>query len=482
MKDILDLFVKYKSVSIVTAVSILLAVVVIVAVIILPSSENTPVDSTTENETEAVTETESEETTEEETLPPETLPPVTQPPVTQPPATEPPYVETAPPEPEYVYKPDESLNGVWIASVFNINFPSNKDLSPEELKKELDSIVATVKECGMDTIFFQVRPESDALYKSSIFPVSKYLSSNGKLTLDCLDYIIKAAHKENIKVHAWVNPMRVTSNKTDTLDTLPADHPARLHPEYTVPFSDGKIYYNLGIPAVRQLVCDGVREIVHNYDVDGIVFDDYFYPYPAYETDATGKKVLAKFDDEKEYDSYVASAGKKAKSLGDWRRSNVNSLVKSVYETVKSENADCLFGVSPFGIWKNGTGDKNGSLTKGMQSYSDLYCDSLAWVKGGYVDYISPQLYWTTDNESIPYKSLCDWWSARVKGTKVKLVVSHAAYKYESGWEDPEGEIEAQVDYADGKKGYFGSIFYGYQAIYDNIHGIKDELKEIYGG
>ncbi len=371
----------------------------------------------------------------------------------------------------------DDINGVWIASVFNINYPSKADLDEASLKAELDSIVSTVKQSGLNTIYFQVRPESDALYESDIFMPSKYMSSNGELTIDALEYIIEAAHKENIAVHAWINPVRVTSKGTVTLEDLTDGNPAQEHPEYTVQYADGKIYYNLGLPEVRELICQGVEEIVKNYDVDGIVFDDYFYPYPSYYTDEeTGEKKVSDFADREAYEKYNSDN----LDITDWRRENVNKLVESVYTTVKNTDAYCLFGVSPFGIWKNGYGDETGSLTTGMQSYSDLYCDSLAWIEGEYIDYIAPQLYWTAEQENASYTLLCDWWAERVKETKVRLLICHGAYRYENDWTEPQGIMTSQVEYASEKEFYRGSLFYGYKAMANNINGLFDEINNLY--
>ena len=371
----------------------------------------------------------------------------------------------------------DDINGVWIASVYNINFPSQKNLSADDLRSELDSIVETTKAAGMNTIFFQVRPESDALYDSGIFPVSSYLSDSGELTLDALEYLIDKAHGEDITVHAWINPVRVTSKSGITTDALAKGNPARENPEYTVTYADGKIYYNLGIPEVRKLICRGVEEIVENYDVDGIVFDDYFYPYPSYAVNENGESVVADFGDREAYAEYNPDG----LDISDWRRENVNLLVEQVYDTVKKADADVLFGVSPFGIWKNGYGDGTGSLTSGSESYSMLYCDTLAWIEGEYVDYIAPQLYWTSDQENASYDLLCDWWAEAVRDTKVRLLISHGAYRYDNDWADPSGIMTYQVNFAKKKEYYRGSLFYGYAAIKNNINGITDELTKLYG-
>lgn len=368
----------------------------------------------------------------------------------------------------------DEFAGVWIASVFNIDFPSKSDLSKDELKSELDDIVSTAEQSGLNTIFFQVRPEADALYNSEIFPVSSYMSTTGELKFDALEYIIYAAHKKGIAVHAWVNPLRVSSSPNVTLESLSDTHPAKKNPEWVVKYADGKMYFDAGIPEVRELVVNGVREIVENYNVDGIVFDDYFYPYPAYDT-SSGKSVIVPFDDADTYAKYGGDA-----SLADWRRDNINSMVKAVYTAVKEKRERCLFGVSPFGIWKNGYGDESGSLTRGSESYSMLYCDTIAWIKGGYVDYVAPQIYWTKDEKAAPYNELCNWWNMMVDGTGVRLLISHAAYRYEDGWAEPEGIMKDQVTYAREKKNYRGSIYYGYYEVKNNIKDIKDEIKGLY--
>ena len=184
----------------------------------------------------------------------------------------------------HILDPDSEVRGVWIASVYNIDYPSRADLSAEELKSEIDSILDTCEKNKLNTIFFQVRPSCDALYDSDIFPVSGSISTEGKLVFDPLEYIVREAHQRNIFIHAWVNPLRVTMNTHD-ISSLDDKSPAKLHPDWTVAYDDGKLYLNAGMPEVRELVADGVREIVSKYDVDGIVFDDNFYPYPVYGDD-----------------------------------------------------------------------------------------------------------------------------------------------------------------------------------------------------
>ena len=307
---------------------------------------------------------------------------------------------------ESIINPDTEIRAVWIASVFNIDYPTKADLTATQLQSELDEIIATCEKNKLNTIFFQVRPTCDALYKSEIFPVSSYLSTSSTLSFDPLAYLVKAAHEKNIFVHAWVNPLRVTMNSTD-VNTLPANSPARLHPEWTVPFADGKLYLNAGLPEVRQLVADGVREIVANYDVDGIVFDDYFYPTTDESIDA----------------AQFAASG--AGNLAAWRRENVTALVRAVHDTVKAADPTLRFGISPQG---NPDNDEN-------QQYSDV----TGWLASGggdaVVDYLCPQVYWGqgfalhNGSTRFAFENIVPAWLAYPRAADVALYFGLGAYR-----------------------------------------------------
>ncbi len=376
------------------------------------------------------------------------------------------------PMPPYVA--EDEMRGIWIATVNNINFPSKQGLSARALANELDGIVAFAEKNGFNTILFQVRPAADALYRSEIFPASKVVSGeSGKAAdggFDCLEYLLDAAHKKDIAVHAWVNPLRVTSGnatypQTD-ISVLPKDSPAVMHPECVRADADGKLYFDAGIPEVRELVALGVREICEGYEVDGIVFDDYFYPYPV-----SG----AEFDDADTFEKYGGGYG----SLADFRRDSINKLVKGCYDAVKETDKAIKFGVSPFGIWQNARGDNGGSQTGGLEAYSAIYCDALAFAKGGYVDYIAPQIYWSFDTAAAPYATLAEWWSRALDGTGVDLYINHGVYRYESGSMDS-GELLRQVEYARELYSYRGSLYYGYAALKKNEGGCLDESAELF--
>ena len=366
----------------------------------------------------------------------------------------------------------ECIRAVWIATVSNINYPSKRGLSKQELCEELDRIVDRCTSLGANTIFFQVRSCSDALYDSDIFPQSHYVSGqrgeDADGGFDSLDYLIKSAKKANIAVHAWVNPVRVLpGSATDPAlrSELIADEPAALHPQWTVSYADGKLYYNLGIPEVRTLIADGVYEIVSKYDVAGIVFDDYFYPYPVYGSNGT----IAEFDDSEAFEKYGNGA-----TLADFRRECVNSLVRQCSGAVSKADKNCLFGISPFGVWRNSQA-AGGSGTSGLESYSAIYCDTLAFAREGTVDYIAPQLYWSINDESCGYLSLVDWWNRALSGTSTLLIPCLAPYRYSDG-DYRQGEITAQINYARQLSKYAGCALYGYAALTDTSLPVADEI------
>ncbi len=369
-----------------------------------------------------------------------------------------------------IRNPDSEVRGVFVTTLLNINYPSKAGLSPDALREEMDALIQTVEDAGLNAIFFQARPSGDAFYQSELFPPSAYLTGSQDTPIseefDPLAYLCEKAHAKNIAVHAWINPLRAAYGSASSpadLESLGTRNPARLHPEWVVAYADGQLYYNAGLPEVRQLVADGIREVLTKYNVDGVLFDDYFYPYPVSES---------VFDDASAYETYGNGA-----SLEDWRRSNVNALVELCYQTVKDVSSDLTFGIAPFGIWQNDDGENGGSDTRGLNAYKAIYCDALAWANGGYVDYLAPQLYWQFTTSAAEYDVLVRWWNAQLDGTGVDLLISHASYRA-ADW--AAGEIANQVTYARSELTYRGSIFYHYVSIRDNVGGVTDTLRSLY--
>lgn len=356
----------------------------------------------------------------------------------------------------------------WVSSIGNLDFPSKMGMSASDLRKEIDDIIINCKNIGLNTIFFQVRPNGDALYRSDIFPWSKYLSGKQGVApdqaFDPLNYFVEKAHKNNIELHAWINPYRIGTGE-NIAATLSSNNPAILHPEYTIQSATG-LYYNPGLPEVRSLILDGIDELISNYDVDGIHFDDYFYPYD-----------LKGFDDSKTYKKYG-----NGRSLGDFRRESVDELVRLAYNLIKSKDPDKEFGISPFGIWANKSTNSLGSNTRGMSSYAAIFSDSKKWVEKGWLDYICPQVYWTFEHEKAPYAEIVDWWESICKKTDVKLYIGMAAYKVntdEIGWKD-KNQIQRQLQYASKKSSYAGHCFFRYGVLMESPLGITNAIKEYY--
>ena len=338
---------------------------------------------------------------------------------------------------ENVSAETDTLKGVWAATVFSLDYPSSPTTNADALRADADRLIQSVEQLGYNTLFFQVRPASDAFYKSEIFPWSKYLSGSQGLApengFDPLEYITQIAHKKGISVHAWINPYRVTASEKD-LDTQTDQSIAKKYPTLVVKNSDGKLYLNPGEPESNRLVIDGVLEIVRNYKIDGIHIDDYFYPSGAFPDSETFTKYGGKFSD-----------------IGDWRRSNTTALIRSLRDAIKNENKNIIFSVSPCGIWANKKSNPDGSDTSGIQSYYDYYADTRLWVREELVDIILPQIYWNIGYHTADFEKLAKWWNDTVDGTDVRLCIGQAAYRAAedtdpaSAWYGDKGKAELQA-------------------------------------
>ncbi len=353
---------------------------------------------------------------------------------------------------------ERELRGVWVSTVYNLDFPSESGLSEAELKKEVNRIVSKVSAAGLNAVFLQVRPSSDSIYPSRIFPSSAYLTGKqgADMTFDVLDYFISAAHMQGLELHAWINPFRVTTSrfttKEEALASLSADNPAVLHPDLVIFAGDGRLYFDPGNPEARRLIVSGAAEILGEYDVDGIQIDDYFYPNDL-------------FDDFQTYLKYAENS----ESISDFRRRSVNSLIEALSGVCRFEGR--VFGVSPSGIWANAQNMDGGSETVGSQSYFTSYADSKYWVEHGLLDYVAPQLYWAIGSNEGEYETLLRWWHELTQKNGITLYVGLAAYRAVdaspgSVWENGV-EITDQLDMAD-MLGYSdGAIFFRFGSLTD---------------
>lgn len=353
----------------------------------------------------------------------------------------------------------------WTASISNLDWPSARNLTVTQQKNELIAILDKLQSLNINAVFLQIRPEADALYSSSIEPWSYWLTgAQGTAPsplYDPLQYAIDEAHSRGIELHAWLNPFRAVS--TIGQYTLAAGHVTNLHPDWILTFTAiNQKMLDPGKSLVRSYIVSIVSDIVTRYDVDGIIFDDYFYPYPNSGAGFTGITT--------EDASTFASEPRGFTNISNWRRDNVNLLIQTVNTTIKGIKPFVKFGVSPFGIWKNGVP----SGIVGLDAYSAIYCDALAWLTAQTVDYISPQLYWPHGGAQ-DYAALMPWWANQLNGRH--LYVSHALSKY-STWNS--NEIPNQIILNRATSGCYGSVYYRTEYFDLNPYNIVNTLQTNY--
>lgn len=363
-------------------------------------------------------------------------------------------------------EPKREFRGVWIATVGNIDWPSKPGLSSELQMAELVRILDEHQQSGMNAIMFQIRPAADAFYGKGREPWSRYLTGvQGKAPqpyYDPLEFALQEAHKRGMELHAWFNPYRAT---TDLLPShVSADHITRTHPNWFFAY-DGKLLFNPGIPEVRAYIVQVVLDVVRNYDIDGIHFDDYFYPYK----DRFNTPIP---------DSYTYSLfGAGYPDIKSWRRQNVDTLIHTLNDSIHAAKRFVKFGISPFGIWKNYAQDTIGSRTAGGSSYLEQFADSRKWVQQGWVDYINPQLYWTFGYRAAPFENLLDWWSLNTYSRH--LYVGQGAYRAaasNAGWQD-RTQIPRQVRAIRANPRAQGSVFFSSASLSKNLGGARDSLR-----
>ncbi|MGL5388170.1 MAG: glycoside hydrolase family 10 protein [Serratia sp. (in: enterobacteria)] len=338
-----------------------------------------------------------------------------------------PLPSVAKPSPQQSQQP---VRGIWLTTVSRLDWPPATSInasSPalrisqqqEALKAKLDKL----KTLGINTVFFQVKPDGTALWASKILPWSDMLT--GKIGddpgYDPLQFMLDEAHKRGMKVHAWFNPYRVSVNtKPATIDKLNqtlSQHPASvfvLHHDWVRTAGD-RFVLDPGIPEVRDWITSIVAEVVANYDIDGVQFDDYFY------AESPGSVL----NDNQTFKRHGQNYGSKA----DWRRYNTQQLITQISHTIKKLKPGVEFGVSPSGVWRNHSHDAAGSNTRGAAAYDESYADTRSWVQLGLLDYIAPQLYWPFARDVARYDVLAKWWANVVTPTNTRLYIGVALYK-----------------------------------------------------
>ena len=356
------------------------------------------------------------------------------------------------------------FKAVWISYLEFAEYGKG-GFTKDSFEGAIDTMFDNVVDMNMNAVVVQVRPFGDAMYKSNYFPWSKYISGTQGVNpgFDPLEYMVKAAHDRGLEFHAWLNPYRVTTGSTD-YSALAKDNPARVWHEDNDKSNDrnvlaygGNLYYNPASSEVRQLIYNGVKEIVRNYDVDGIHFDDYFYP-------VLGNGYEKKFDNI-EYEAYVIRCekyNKKPLSIADWRRNNVNDLVKNVYKSIKDIDPTVEFGISP------------GGFIDYLFADSGYYIDIKTWLsKDGYIDYICPQIYWSFSNSTYPYDKTLEKWLSYRTSSSVKVYVGIATYKagssLEPDWKKDKDVLRKQVEYGRDTGLVDGYMFFRYDFFFNKV-------------
>ncbi len=352
------------------------------------------------------------------------------------------------------------FRAAWIASVHNINFPSGEGLSADAQRAQIVRLLDCAQRCKLNAVLVQVRPESDALYASRIEPWSRFLTGEQGVSpgYDPLAFFISEARRRGIGVHAWLNPYRASATASKA---RAANHISRKFPQYTYRIGSA-LWMDPGAPAVQDQIVAVVRDIASRYDVAGVHFDDYFYPYP------TDSGATYPFPDEATYAAYRAGGGTLSKA--DWRRDNVNALIRRASQAVHSTKPGALFGVSPFGISMPGVPE---GIKAGVNQYNQLYGDPLTWLKNGWVDYLAPQLYWREGGPQS-FSSLLRWWrgpQANPRGVPIWPGIAIDRLT-EKGW--PATEIATQLDLERqiGPRGRGGFILWSIGPLQKNTKGV----------
>jgi uncharacterized lipoprotein YddW (UPF0748 family) len=396
------------------------------------------------------------------------------------PAAAPAPVEAAPPP--SVLAPDEMLpappaparpdamprefRAAWIATVGNIDWPSRPGLTSAEQQAELVTILDRAAALNLNAVIFQVRPASDAFYDSELEPWSEWLTGEmGRAPepyYDPLRFAVTEAHARGLELHAWFNPFRA---RTPSTRPSVGRHVSRRMPESVRTYGD-MLWLDPGDGAVQAHVLRVIADVVRRYDLDGVHIDDYFYPYR--ERDRRGRAI--EFPDDATYRQYVRGGGRLERD--DWRRSNVNRFVEQLYRTVKDEKPWVKVGVSPFGIWRPG----HPAGIAGLDAYREIYADARLWVNQGWLDYVTPQLYWRASAPAQPYDRLLDWWIAE---NAHRRHVWPGNYTSQVG--DPKAQWDAreileQIRITRNAPGQLGNVHFSMRALMENRRGLADSL------
>jgi uncharacterized lipoprotein YddW (UPF0748 family) len=362
------------------------------------------------------------------------------------------------------------FRAAWIATVANIDWPSSPNLSAAEQQAELVAILDKVAALNMNAVILQVRPTGDLFYPHDMEPWSAYLTGKQgrppQPYYDPLAFAIEESHRRGIELHAWFNPFRVQHPAAP--DLAPTSI-ARRKPTWVKQYGD-YLWLDPGIPEVHDYVLEIIAEAVARYDLDGVHMDDYFYPYPINDDEGTPLP----FPDEESWERYVNAGG--ALGRDDWRRDNINRFMESLHRVVKEVDPHVKVGISPFGIWRPGHPEQ----IVGFDPYEKLYADSRIWLQEGWLDYFTPQLYWSIDSVGQSYPVLLDWWvEQNTLGRHIwPGQFTSRIRNRRDNW--PASEIINQIYLTRVQEGASGTVHFSVKAIMANRDGIADELRDTY--
>ena len=366
------------------------------------------------------------------------------------------------------YPPKHEFRGVWVATVANIDWPVSQCLTSEEQQQAFKELVTFHKDNGINALIVQVRPNADALYDSNYEPWSRWLTGKeGKAPdpyYDPLEFMIKECRVQQMEFHAWFNPFRaVFVGDTTALDS---SHIYFQHPDWIV-FYGKHGYLNPGEPEARKFSLNVIMDVVNRYDIDGVHFDDYFYPY---------RIDSLEFADSISYKTY----GDTLVDKDNWRRKNINQFIEAVHDSIEAVKPEVKFGVSPFGVWRNRDKDPLGSDSQaGQTTYDDLYADVRLWLQNGWLDYVAPQIYFSIGYPPADYEKLLDWWTRNTFGRQ--LYIGQAAYKvdnnHDENWKLP-SQIPEQIRMNRRNFQVDGSIYFSARSFLKNSLSLNDSLKK----
>lgn len=357
------------------------------------------------------------------------------------------------------------FRAVWIATVANIDWPSNQNLSTEEQKAELIELLDLAAATNLNAVIFQVRPMFDALYQSDLEPWSEYLTGQmGKAPdpfYDPLEFIVEESHKRGLELHAWFNPYRARYGSAKS--EISENHVSQTDPEIVRQYGSF-LWADPAEELTKRKTLDVILDVAKRYNVDGVHIDDYFYPYTSYGNGA-------EFPDDGPWEKYLETGGELSRN--DWRRAQVNDFVERFYREVKEQSPLVKVGISPFGIWRPGHPEG----TSGMDQYEALYADAKLWLNEGWVDYYTPQLYWEMSREQQSYVRLLEWWVEQNYEDRHLWPGNHTnkITDTSTSW-DPE-EINNQIAATRAQEGATGNVHFSGRAFKRNHQNVIDRLR-----